>query len=111
MAYNPAEHHLHQLAKIMKNEVEGDVKNLEDKLVRETERKHAHGSTCKMCAGEVCNLCGEEVPEVRGRGARLPRLVLAAHQAKHYLLRVQGRRQHLVPSLLQLPAPGHSREP
>ena len=50
MTYNAPEHHLHQLARIMRTELEGDLRNLDEKMIRETERKHNHGSSCKLCA-------------------------------------------------------------
>ena len=61
MAYNPEEYHLHQLARIMRTELENELKIMDEKLTRETRRKHNHGSTCKLCQGEVCNFAGKNV--------------------------------------------------
>ena len=78
MTYNAPEHHLHQLARIMRTELEGDLRNLDEKMIRETERKHNHGSSCKLCQGEVQPVW-REVPEVRGCSASVPWQLLAAH--------------------------------
>ena len=61
MAYNPAEHHLHQLARIMRTELESDLKNMDEKITRETERKHNHGSSCKLCQGGSVIFAGKSV--------------------------------------------------
>ena len=60
MLYNPPSHHVHQLAKALLDELMAELKSVDEKIVKETERKGSHSSSCKLCSGEACSLCGEK---------------------------------------------------
>eukprot|EP00605_Chrysophyceae_sp_TOSAG23-4_P000433 GSChrysophyteH1.ASY1.ANO1.490.1 assembled CDS len=60
MEFNPEGHTIHTLAKSLSSELETDLTILEEKCVKETERKISHPSSCRVCGGEQCNLCGEK---------------------------------------------------
>ena len=60
MTYNPASHHVHIAAKVLKQEFDADVAALEEKFHKDLDRKAAHSSSCKLCLGEMCVLCGEK---------------------------------------------------
>lgn len=60
MTYNPATHHVHQLAKAIKADFDQDVVQLDERFQKDVDRKAHHSSSCKLCQGEMCNLCGEK---------------------------------------------------
>eukprot|EP00606_Chrysophyceae_sp_TOSAG23-5_P000811 GSChrysophyteH2.ASY1.ANO1.1617.1 assembled CDS len=60
MAFNPEGHTIHTLAKALATELDVDLQGLEDKCVKDTERRLCHPSSCRLCGGEQCNICGDK---------------------------------------------------
>jgi len=60
MTFNPPGHTVHAIAKSLATELDVDIAALEDKCVKETEKKISHPASCKLCGGEQCNICGEK---------------------------------------------------
>ena len=58
MTFNAPSNGIHKLAKEIKNDFESDLQNLEEKCVRDMERKATH--SCQSCSGSACPLCGEK---------------------------------------------------
>lgn len=57
-SYNAPSHFVHQRAVDVKKEFESEMKQLEEKLVKDAERKKLHN--CSLCSGFSCELCGEK---------------------------------------------------
>ena len=57
MTYNAASHGIHQIAKKMKEDFEGELIVMDEKIVKDADRKLAH--SCTSCQGNTCHLCGE----------------------------------------------------
>ena len=61
MIFNPIGHTIHTLAKQILNEVEIEIININEKIIKDNEKKFLHSySNCIQCNGESCNLCGEK---------------------------------------------------
>lgn len=58
ISFNGASTIISQSAKAIKEEFEGEVKYLENKCMKEMERRATH--SCTLCSGASCPLCGEK---------------------------------------------------
>ena len=58
MTYNASSHGIHQIAKKMKEDFEGELIVMDEKIVKDNDRKLAH--SCTSCQGNTCLLCGEK---------------------------------------------------
>jgi hypothetical protein len=57
ITYNPSSHLIHQNALLLREEFQGDLQILQDKLAKEEEKKSQH--SCEVCHGSLCLVCGE----------------------------------------------------
>jgi len=58
MRYNPPKNHVHQSAKLLLAEFDGEFRKLILKVGREMARREGH--ECPHCQGQTCELCGEK---------------------------------------------------
>jgi hypothetical protein len=58
MSYNPKGHPVYTQAADLMNDFKPELRNVYERLVKETERKAAH--SCNLCNGLSCSLCGEK---------------------------------------------------
>ena len=56
--YNPVHHIVHQAAVFLFNVFQDDIKTVEEKLLKEEDRRNSHH--CQLCQGCPCSFCGEK---------------------------------------------------